>query len=168
MFIFGKIKLARKLHKLSIEVAEKLFELLKSDDDLYSKCMNSKNSIKATGAIFAINIFRDALNRKYSEKAVFVMTTTAINLLAPDKFTESLYMKAYLEGIGVYNKTFEYYKRLPDFDAIAVVTKIFISSIIDDKEYLMAELEDHIPQTNGYKKIYNYIKNELLVFCTRF
>ena len=167
-FMFGKIKLSRKLHTLSIEVAEKLFELLKSDTVLYSKCMNNENAVKSTGAIFAINIFRDALNRKYSENAVFVMTTTAVKTLAPDKIAEDLFMKAYLENISVYNKTFEYYRRLPNFDAIAGVTKIFLSAVIEDKEYLMSELEDTIPQTVGYKKIYNYIKNELLVMCTQF
>ena len=166
MFMFGKMKLSKKIQSLSLEGSEKLLALLKEDEFLYSKSM-AEDIVKVSGAIFVINIIRDALNRKHSSKSVFVMTSTAIKTLAHDKSSEDLFMKGYFESISVYNQSFEYYKGMPNFDAIAVATKVFLGSIIDDKDFLMAELETTIPQSRGYKKIYNYIKNELLVACAQ-
>ena len=163
MFGFGKkskIELAKKINELSINAAEQFLNYLKEDVIIYDKCIN-ENPIKNTSVIFIINIYRDILNSKYASKDVFSVIYTSVTSLASNKTTEELFMNTLMEYINACNQSVEYYKGLPNFDIATVLTKVYFSLVLDDREYVQNQLEGEILETISYKKIYNYISGIL-------
>ena len=159
MFGFGKISkpaLANKLISLSVEASEQFHNYLKEDSFLYGKCIN-ENPIKNTSAIFMLNLYRDMLNSKYDGNDVFVVVRTAILSMGTNKSSQDLLWQTLMEYMKSCNQTIEYYKQFPDFDPADVLTKVYFSLVIDDREYLQDELENSIPESISYRKIYNYI-----------
>ncbi len=62
-----------------------------------------------------------------------------------------------MEYMKACNQSSAYYKQFSDFDPTEVFTKKFFALIIDNQEYQQAELENSIPQSVSYRKIYNFI-----------
>lgn len=156
----GKIELSKKISDLSVEASEQFLNYLKEDFDLYSKCIN-ENPIKITGTLFMINIYRDILNSKYNTDDVFAVVYTTIMSLSPDEKSGELFMKSFNEYMKSCNEAINYYKQLPQFDVTKVLTKVFFSLVVNDREYIQNELEESIPKTSSFKKIYNYIDGVL-------
>lgn len=152
----GKIELSKKISDLSMEASEQFLNYLKEDLDLYTKCIN-ENPIKITGTLFIINIYRDILNSRYNADDVFAVIYTTIMSLAPDEKSGELFMKSFNEYMKSCNEAISYYKQYPQFDVTEVLTKVFFSLVIDDREYIQNELEQTIPKTSSFKKIYKYI-----------
>ena len=159
MFDFGKkskTELANKIWRIAVNASEQFLAYLQEDSHLYGKCIN-QNPIKNTSAIFVVNLYRDLLNSKYDSKDVFSVIRTTMLTLAPDKSADDLFMRSFMDYMKACNQSIEYYKQFPNFDAIDVLTKVYFSLVIDDREYLQKELEASIPQSVSYRKIYNYI-----------
>ena len=74
-----------------------------------------------------------------------------------DKPTQDLMWQSLLEYMKLCNDSIAYYQQYPSFDLSDVLTKVYFSLIIDDREYLEEELEWTIPDSVSYRKIYNYI-----------
>ena len=160
MFWFGKKSksaLAKKIWELAIDASNQFLSYLQEDACLYGKCIN-QNPIKNTSAIFAVNLYRNILNSKYNAKDVYLVIRTAMRTLAPDKFADDLFMRSFMDYMKVCNQAIEYHKQFSDFDPAEVLTKVYFSLVIDNREYLQQELEASIPQSVSYRKIYNYIQ----------
>ena len=69
-----------------------------------------------------------------------------------------LIKKANNEYMKSCNEAISYYKQFPQFDVTEVLTKVFFSLVVDNKEYIQNELEQSIPKTGSFKKIYKYIE----------
>lgn len=163
MFGFGKKSkpaLAQRIRELSVDAAEQFYEYLKEDPQIYSRCINV-NPIKNTGAIFMMNICRDMLNCKYNCDDVLVVIRTAILASAPDRNTAEMFWNSLIEYMQSCEQSIEYYSQFSKPDIPDVLTKVFFALVIDDREFLQNELEDLIPQSVSYRKIYNYISGVL-------
>jgi hypothetical protein len=159
MFGLGKKSkpaLAQRIRELSVDAAEQFHEYLKEDPQIYSKCINI-NPIKNTSALFMMNIYRDMLNCKYHADDVFVVINTAVFASAPDRQTGELFWHTLIEYMQSCNQGIEYYSQFAKPDIPDVLTKVFFALVIDDREFLQNELDDSIPQSVSYRKIYNYI-----------
>ena len=159
MFGFGKISkpaLANKIIALSVDASEQFLSYLKEDAFLYSKCIN-ENPIKNTSAIFMVNLYRDMLNTKYDSNDVFVVIRTTILAMGTNKSAQDLLWETLMSYMKSCKEAIDYYKQFPDFDAADVLTKVYFSLVIDDREYLQDELDNSISQSVSYRKIYNFI-----------
>ena len=140
-----------------MEASEQFLNYLKGDSDLYTKCIN-ENPIKITSTLFIINIYRDILNSKYNADYVFAVIYTTMMSLASDEKSRELFMESFNEYMKSCNEAISYYKQIPQFDVTEVLTKVFFSLDVDNKEYIQNELEQSIPKTGSFKKIYKYIE----------
>ncbi len=156
----GKIELSKKISDLSVEASEQFLNYLKEDLELYSKCIN-ENPIRITSMLFMINIYRDILNSKYNADDVFSVVYTTIMSLSPNEKSGELFMKSFNEYMKSCNEATNYYKQFSQFDITEVLTKVFFGLVIDDREYIQNELEESIPKTSSFKKIYSYIDGVL-------
>lgn len=159
MFGFGKIsqpELAKRIVALAGEASEQFHDYLKEDSVIYSKCI-TQIPIKNTGAIFMVNIYRDMLNGKYVDKDVYQVIRTAILMMGSNKSMQEMCWRSLMDYMKMCNDGLDYYKQFPNFDPIAVLTKTYFSLVLDDREYLQNELENSIPQSVSYRKIYDYI-----------
>lgn len=159
MFGFGKISkpaLANKIIALSVDASEQFLDYLKEDAFLYSKCIN-QNPIKNTSTIFMMNIYRDMLNTKYNSDDVFLVIRTATLAMGTNKAMQDLIWQSLMEYMKACREAIDYYRQFPNFDPSDVLTKVYFSLIVDDRDYLQSELDRSIPETVGYKKIYNHI-----------
>lgn len=152
----SKDSLCERICESAVDASEQFLSYLKEDSYLYGKCIND-NPIKTTSLIFVINLHREMLNVKYGAEEVFVMTSSMLRSLARDEATYDLFMRSLMEYMKACHECVEFSKNDPDFDVIDVLTKVYFSLVIDDREYLMEELEDSIPQSVSFRKIYNYI-----------
>ena len=162
-FYKSKIELINKLREISLNGSEQFFNYLKSDSLLYNKCIND-NPLKNTGVLFILNIYRDILNSRYDAKEVFLIMTRTIISFSQDNKTTELFLKTFNEYIQACNQSVEYCKGLPNFDISTVLTKVFFGLVIDDKEFLVKELDGAISQSDCYIKIYNYINVICLLY----
>ena len=159
MFGIGKTSktaLAKKIITQSIEASDQFFDYLKEDSYLYSKCIN-QTPIKNTGTLFMINLYRDILNSKYDSKDVYMVIRFSVLSLGSSKSMEDILWRSFTDYMKSCNEALEYYSRFSDFDPIDVFTKVYFSLVIDDREYLQAELEKSISKSVSYRKIYDFI-----------
>lgn len=159
MFGFGKrgrLELIKKVTELSIDGSNQIFNYLKEDSIIYGKCIND-NPIKNTTTLFLIYIYNNMLSSKYFEEDVFIVIYTVVSSLANDEVTKDMILKTYFDYVKQCNNVVEYYKKLPNFDVADVLTKTFFGFIIDDRNFLINELENTIVNSNCFRKIYNYI-----------
>ena len=163
MFGFGKIskrELSNRIWKLAVDASEQFLGYLKEDAFLYGKCIN-QNPIKITTAIFMVNIYRDMLNSKYDSNDVFTVIRATVMTLAPNKAADDMFMGALIEYMKQCNQTVEYYSQFPNFNIADVLTKVYFSLIIDDRDYLQTEMDYSISRSVSYRKIYNHIDGVL-------
>lgn len=159
MFGFGKIsqpELAKRIVALAGEASEQFHDYLKEDSVIYSKCI-TQTPIKNTGAVFMVNIYRDMLSSKYVDKDVYLVIRTAILMMGTNKTMQDMLWQCLMDYWKACNDGLDYYKQLPGYDPIAVLTKTYFSLVFDDRIYLQNELERAIPQSVSYRKIYDYI-----------
>lgn len=159
MFGFGRVSksaLANRIITLSVDASVQFLDYLKEDAFLYSKCINV-NPIKNTGAIFMVNLYRDMLNTKYDSNDVFTVIRTAILAMGTNKSTQDLLWQTLMEYMKSCNDAINYHKQFGNFDPVGVLTKVYFSLVINDREYLQNELERSIPKSVSYQKIYDYI-----------
>lgn len=163
MFGFGKkskAALAQRICELSSNSADQLYEYLKEDPQIYSKCINI-NPIKNTSALFMINIYRDMLNCKYNSEDVFSVIYSAVFASAPDKKTGELFWHTLIDYMKSCNQCIEYYKQFSSPDIPEILTEVFFSLVIDDRECFQRMLENSMRLSVSYKKVYNYISGVL-------
>ena len=127
---------------------------LKEDSNVYANCIND-NPIKNTAALFLISIYDDMLKSKYDQKQCFTITYAAITSMYTSN--SDMMLNAYLQNQKQVNSVIEYYRQKSNFEISDVLTKAFYGLIIDNKEYLMAELDNEIVKSVSYKKIKEYI-----------
>ena len=154
-FLSKPVKIAEKMKELSIDGANQFLNYIKEDTNIYSNCIND-NPIKNTASLFLISIYDDMLRTKYNPKQCFTMVYTAISSMF-DNSAKDMMLNAYFQNQKQVNTVIDYYKKMPDFEVSDVLTKAFFGLIIDNKEYLMAELDNEIVNSNSYRKIKDYI-----------
>ena len=152
----GKMELSKKIGELSNNGTEQILYYLKEDSIIYGKCIND-NPIKNTTNLFLIHLYDDMLCTKYNKEDVFTVIFSLISSFANDEPTRDWIRMAYLENAKQCKNAVNYYKNLSDFEIAEALTITFLGLIIDDKEFLMNELETTIVNSNCYRKIYNYI-----------
>lgn len=152
----GKMQLSKKIDELASDGTEQFLNYLKEDKDIYGKCIND-NPIRNTSKLFLIHLYDNMLQSKYNQKDVFIVIFSLISSFADNKETKEIIRKTYFDYVKQCNEVVNYYKKLPNFDIADVLTKTFFGFIIDDREFLVNELDNLISNSNCYRKIYNHI-----------
>ncbi len=163
MFGFGKKSrdaLAREIMSRSVKAAEEFLDYLKEDSYLYGKCINQV-PIKNTAVLFMVNLYGEILRGKYEDKEVYIVMRFIILSLGKTKKDQELFWSTFMSYLKTCDEAQTYYEQFPDYDPSAVLTKVFFSLVIEDRQYLENELERSIPASVSYRKIYHHIDGVL-------